>query len=224
MPSVIDITGMKFGRLTVSKHIGRGSKKSRNHFWLCLCDCGASVSVNGSCLRRGATKSCGCYQKDVARAAGDRTKTHGKTKTTTYNVWTSMVQRCNNENAKDYPRYGAIGITVCEEWHTFENFLRDMGERPSGMSLDRINNNSGYSKANCRWTDAKTQQRNKRNTSMLTHNGESMTLQDWAERIGMNPITLADRIYKGWSVGDAITKPVMKMYSHQKNRKAYCDV
>jgi hypothetical protein len=99
-----------------------------------------------------------------------------------------------------------------------------MGERPSGMSLDRINNNSGYSKANCRWTDAKTQQRNKRNTSMLTHNGESMTLQDWAERIGMNPITLADRIYKGWSVGDAITKPVMKMYSHQKNRKAYCDV
>lgn len=219
MPKVSDITGMKFGRLTAVEHVGRVSGKSRNHFWRCQCDCGASVIVKGSCLRGGATKSCGCLQSDLAKAARIRAKTHGMTKTSTYNVWVGMVQRCHNSKSKDYERYGGRGIFVCDEWRVFENFLRDMGERPQGKSLDRVDNNKGYSLENCRWADAQAQQRNKRNSRLLTHNGITMTLADWAEHTGINPITLGARIKNGWDEVSAITTPVHQRYSHQKNKK-----
>jgi len=220
MPKLVDITGMRFGRLTVSKHLGRGLGKSRSHFWLCLCDCGASVNVNGSCLRGGATKSCGCLQRDMARSVGDRTKTHGMTKTTTYNVWASMIQRCHNANAKDYERYGGRGILVCEAWQAFDAFLRDMGERPLGKSLDRIDNEKGYSPENCRWVNAKIQQRNKRNNRIITHDGKTMTLAEWSAAAGISQITLGARLRNGWDEAAAITTPVAKKYSHQKNKRA----
>ena len=217
MPKVSEIIGLRFGRLIVSKHLGKGPGKSRNHFWLCQCDCGVSVSVNGSCLRSGQTKSCGCFQKDIAKSAGDRTKTHGMTKTTTYNVWATMIQRCHNPNAKDYPRYGARGIFVCDEWRAFDIFLKDMGERPVGKSLDREDNEKGYSPKNCRWVDAVTQQRNKRNNRTMTHNGKTMTLAGWAETLNINPNTLNARLQNGWDEISAITMPIEKKYSHQKN-------
>ena len=219
MPKISDITGLRFGRLTAVQHIGKGPGKSRNHFWLCQCDCGASVSVNGSCLRLGQTKSCGCLQSDLAKAVGDRSKTHGMTGTSTYNVWVSMVQRCHNPNAKDYQRYGGRGIFVCDEWQKFDNFLSDVGERPEGKSLDRVDNEKGYSPENCRWADAQTQQRNKRNSRLVTHNGKTMTLADWAEANGINPITISARIQNGWDEVSAITTPVDRRYSHQKNKR-----
>lgn len=224
MPKVSDITGVKFGRLTAVEHVGKGSGRSRNHFWRCQCECGAMVTVNGSCLRRGVTKSCGCLQKHIAKAAGDRTRTHGMTGTSTYNVWVGMVQRCHNANSKDYDRYGGRGIFVCDEWQTFSNFLADMGERPEGKSLDRIDNDKGYSPQNCRWADAKSQQRNKRNSRLITHDGKTMTLVEWAEYTGINQRTLSGRLKNGWDEISAITTPVDRKFSHQKNRKRASNV
>jgi hypothetical protein len=218
MPPVKDITGQKFGRLFVIEISDK--KVNRNTYWKCKCDCGNVTHVLSANLAKGITKSCGCYQRDRARAAGDRTRTHGMTKTTTYNVWSSMMQRCENTNAKDYYRYGAVGIRVSPEWHSFENFLADMGVRPKGKSIDRIDNKKGYFAENCRWADAKTQQRNKNNNRLITSEGLTLTIAEWAERKGINRITLGDRLNKGWSEHDAINRPIEKRYSHQKNRKA----
>lgn len=172
---VKDMVGERFGRLLVTAHAGKQGV-SRNHRWACICDCGVTVTVSGNCLRSGVTKSCGCIQREKARAAGDRTRTHGMTRTTTHNVWSGMHQRCNSPTAKDYPRYGGRGIKVCERWSKFENFLVDMGERPAGLSLDRINNDGNYEPGNCRWATAKEQANNKRNTrrpAAVTHHGVS---------------------------------------------------
>lgn len=208
-----DMTSQRFGRLTVVEHLGRTKEKSRNHYWACMCDCGKRVDVKGSNLRRGSTKSCGCFRKEKAKAAGDRTKTHGMCRTSTYNVWSSMIQRCRNQNAKDYPRYGAIGKDVCDRWLSFDNFLEDMGIRPERMSLDRIDNDKGYSKENCRWVSSKAQQRNKTNNRIISHNGKTMTLAEWAEETGINSRTLWSRLKNGWDESDAITTPVKQARS-----------
>lgn len=154
----IDLTGDRFGRLTVKYRVERNKKGDSK--WLCECDCGQIVKVLANHLKAGHTKSCGCLRSEVSK---QRMTTHGMRETQTYRSWAGMKTRCLNPNEPRYKDYGGRGIKVCKSWlNSFEKFLADMGERPSGLTLDRENNELGYFKENCKWSSRKEQSRNRR--------------------------------------------------------------
>jgi len=160
---IVDLSGQKFGRLTV---LARAPAIKRRGRWLCKCDC-YSFSVKQTCnLQNGHSTSCGCKVSDVARTAAiKRNFVHGhntvETKSPTWNSWNCMIKRCRLKSHVSYSRYGGRGIIVCDRWHKFENFLEDMGERPEGKTIDRIENDGNYEKSNCKWSTRSEQQRNK---------------------------------------------------------------
>lgn len=164
-----DLTGQIFGRLTVAWPVGRN--KSGNIYWLSFCSCGKQVISQANGLCSGATKSCGCLQRELV---AERTSKHGHSrvgrKTRECNTWTLMKARCSNPNVPNYKFYGGRGIAVCERWqgeHGFENFLSDMGPRPAGKSIDRYpNKNGNYEPNNCRWATQTEQCRNQRKRSL----------------------------------------------------------
>jgi hypothetical protein len=199
----IDRTGRVYGRLTVLR---RGDNTAgRKARWHCLCLCGKETLVHAGDLQSGATQSCGCVKN---RKTGDRARTHGKSGTTTHRVWQNMRSRCENPNVAAYKNYGGRGITVCAAWVcSFENFLADMGERPPGHSLERRNNEAGYSPENCYWATRAEQARNRRDNKWLTARGETMVQRDWAKRLGITSASLKERLDKGWSVERACTEP-----------------
>lgn len=149
------VPGMRFGRLTIVAH--GGSRK-----WLCQCDCGTRKIVLIGNLRSGGTQSCGCMRIEKAERVrhGHTSKGHGR-QTPTYGSWHAMNSRCRNPKATGYERYGGIGVTICDRWLVFETFLADMGERPEGTTLDRIDNDGNYEPGNCRWATYKQQAENK---------------------------------------------------------------
>jgi hypothetical protein len=133
---------------------------------------------------------------------------HGRSRTPIHRVWSTMVERCTSPKSKKWPLYGGRGIRVCERWLTFENFLADMGERPSaGHTLDRIDTDGHYEPGNVRWATQTEQQRNRRNNRLITFRGETLCLAAWAERVGLSIGTLGFRVRSGWPVERAITEP-----------------
>jgi hypothetical protein len=197
-----DLTGERFGRLTVIKQNGcKGPRKQ----WLCQCDCGGFRNVITSNLRCGHTRSCGCLWREL-------NKTHGKTKTPTYVLWAAMLRRCNTKSHTGYSNYGARGIKVCERWNDFSNFLADMGERPEGLSIERLDNNGPYSPENCVWASRQEQSNNTRRNRMLSHNGQTRSVAQWAAILGCSEGTIRSRLRLGWSVATALTKPIDKRY------------
>lgn len=139
----IDLTGQRFGRLTV---VGRFAETGKR--WGCVCDCGGQAVVVGAKLRSGHTKSCGCLRAIVSRAKERR---HGLSGTRTHNIWQAMRRRCSRPDQPNYKWYGGRGIKVCERWESFDNFLADMGECPEGCEIDRIDGDGNYEPGNCRW-------------------------------------------------------------------------
>src|SRR3954471_6233232 len=154
---LIDRTGQRYERLTVTS---RADNYRGNAQWHCACDCGRKIVALGNDLARGKVKSCGCYN-------AERIVKHGMANSPVYHVWQAMIQRCENPNCDAYENYGARGITVCEEWHDFELFIADMGVRPKGFSIDRIDNDKGYCKSNCRWASTAQQLNNRRNNRVI---------------------------------------------------------
>lgn len=166
MPAIKEMAGKRFGRWTVEGRGHNPTKSSRAIFWVCRCDCGSVKSICGTALRTGESQSCGCLSADKT---GERRRKHGESKKSPeYLIWGTMKARCHRPNAQGYYKYGARGITVCQEWRdSYEAFLRDMGRRPSPKhSIDRIDNNQGYSPQNCRWATATQQMCNTRATKL----------------------------------------------------------
>ena len=130
--------------------------------------------------------------------------------TKTYQAWANMKNRCNTQSSIDYPDYGGRGITVCPEWASFRQFLTDMGEAPEGKSIDRKDNDKGYSKNNCRWASSKEQNQNNRWNHNVTHLGETHCVMEWARRIGLKPVTLYKRLERHWSIARALLTPTGK--------------
>ncbi len=190
--------GAKYGQLTIiteaEPHTSPCGKVSRRVE--CICECGSIVVVQLPNLRNGNTTSCGCARNK-----------HGMSRSPTYKTWEDMIGRCLRPSSTHYARYGGRGITVCERWRSFSHFLEDMGEKPDGLTLERIDNDKGYFNDNCRWATRHEQARNRCDTRTLTCRGETMCLTDWAARLGIHPTALEARLKNGWTIESALTTP-----------------
>jgi len=172
--------------------LSRYPSEKRYVMWLCRCVCGVEKPIAAHSIYYGKTTSCGCYSRSMVIK---RTATHNMSRTKTYLTWSAMIQRATNKNRARAKDYVLRGITVCDRWRVFENFFTDMGVIPDGMSLERLDNNKGYSPENCTWADTKTQAANRRGKVYLTYKGVTRTQAQWARIIGVNAQTISARIH-----------------------------
>lgn len=205
MPAKLEITqGMRFSRLTV---ISETTQLNQIRCFLCRCDCGAEKTIRLEALRSNRTQSCGCLGREMSRK---NHTTHGMGESSVYHSWAAMLQRCRNPNNKDFPRYGGRGITVCERWLNIENFYADMGDKPSHHSIDRIDNNLGYSPENCRWATRIEQGNNLRNNYLITAGCITLTINQWATELSMSRGAIVNRLGKGWTPEKTFSTPLYR--------------
>lgn len=193
--------GMQFGRLTAIRIAQALPRK-----WLCKCECGKEVAVVSGALHEGNTRSCGCLKLDILNA---RTRTHGLSTTPLYGVWNGMMGRCYRPRTNGYHNYGGRGISVCPEWHDPARFAADMGLRPPGGTLERRDNDKGYSPENCCWRSIKEQLRHTSQNVMVTFGGKTQCAAAWSEELGLAPGAILGRLKRGWTAERAITQPVI---------------
>lgn len=213
MSRLIDLTGKKFGRLTV---IERGEGRyGGSAFWVCRCDCGNTVTVDGANLRSGNSTSCGCFKREhPARLR------HGMSKTKLYGIWRAMKDRCQNPHTKFYKNYGGRGIAVCDEWKSPEKFFEWAKENgyAKGMTIDRIDVNGDYCPENCRWVSMEQQGNNKRNNVLFELDGKTQTLAQWCTELDCNYKTVYKRVFVlGWDFERAVKEPIQ---TNKRNKKA----
>ena len=194
MPSALNIKqGAIYGNLTVVHEV-----VAKRRTFLCLCSCTSETKVRADHLLSGHTKSCGCLQKK-------KVTKHGLHKDPLYNVWLGMKKRCLDPTAHSYKNYGGRGIKICARWLALDNFIKDMRDTyKEGFQLERIDNSGPYTPANCTWVSVKSNNRNKRNNLLITYQGETKTLAEWAETANIKYSVLYYRIKQGWSVEKAL--------------------
>lgn len=212
---IVDLTGKKFGMLTV---LGMDNRPRTGHdpvWWICKCDCGNVKSIRGGDIKQRGKEfknvSCGCYKHK-------RFLTHGEAGTRLYGVWNAIKQRCYNPTCREYKFYGAHGISMCDEWrYNYESFMKwciehgyDKNAPRGKTTIDRIDVYGNYEPNNCRFITMLSQSRNRRNTILLTHNGKTQSLPDWSDETGLSQRVIWDRLKEGWNVSDALTIPKRK--------------
>jgi hypothetical protein len=181
MATYRDISGQKFGKLTATKRVGTQNTKA---VWEFICDCGTNHIATGTSVTSGSTVSCGCHRSSQNKQAASRA----------YHTWYKMIKRCNDPNDKNYSHYGGRGITVSNEWMDFLTFLSDMGHQPNNLFIERIDNNKGYCKENCKWATMTEQANNRRGNRIISNAGLSMTLAMWSRHLNIRPDTLYRRL------------------------------
>lgn len=206
MSKIKDITGQKFGRLTVLYRLHNYNNKNHGMYWLCVCDCGNLKEVYGRDLRRGSTRSCGCLHKDKTKEVHT---IHGKTHTRLYRIYHAMKRRCYDKHNNRYENYGSRGIVVCDEWkddfETFYDWAMNNGYRDE-LTINRIDNNGNYEPMNCEWVDYKTQNRNTRQNRYIKYKGETHCLKEWCEILNLKYSKVLQRIIKlNWPIEKAFT-------------------
>lgn len=191
----IDISGQRFGKLVAIK---QAQNLTGRTMWLCVCDCGSHKTIRGDHLRNGKIRSCGCSTREF-------NSKHGRSRTPTYKCWQAMKDRCYNPNNAQYKDYGARGIFVCDEWiDSFTNFFYQMGNRPKGMTIERIDNEGPYCKENCKWASRQAQSVNRRNNLFYTIKGKKKCFKHWCEDLGIPYSTGIYRLKHGKSIEEAL--------------------
>lgn len=202
---LIDLTGQRFGRLTVIEKVPNHGKHVA---WKCLCDCGRFIETTTSNLRgKHHTQSCGCLQRE---RTGNATRVHGMTKTRLHRVWCAMRNRCERTNNDNYAYYGGRGIKVCDEWKKFQPFMEWAlsSGYADNLTLDRIDSDKDYYPENCRWATMHEQNSNKRNNHYLEFQGQIKTISDWSDITGIPRYTLLRRVNElGWNAEKALSTP-----------------
>ena len=206
MSRMIDITGNRYGRLTVIR-VAQRSVNGTHIIWECRCDCGNNTSVRSPDLRNGKTQSCGCLKDEKT---SKRFRKHPKGTERLQNVYYAMRARCTNPDDADYPRYGGRGINVCEKWKSgpdqFIDWALSNGYR-NGLLLDRIDNDAGYNPDNCRWADDYVQANNRSNTRLVTYRGIERPVSELCRDLNINRSTVIGRLNRGWSIEEAVSIP-----------------
>lgn len=210
MALVKDLSGQRFGRLFAVECVGRTN--NGNAKWRCICDCGNVVDVASYSLRRGQTQSCGCIKDEQRHLKRTHGHTSGK-RSRIYRIWSGIKTRCFNERQEyAFNKYGAKGITMCDEWrYSFEAFL-DWSMKngySDSLTIDRIDPHGNYCPDNCRWVTQVKQQNNRSNNHVITYNGETHTLAEWNRILGFGRGVISKRLARGWSLERAMTTPLM---------------
>lgn len=210
-----DITNKKFSRLTAVRFVGRNN--DNRDVWEFLCSCGNKKNISYRWVKNGTSKSCGCLASELT---AKRNYKHGHTKhnnimTPEFSSWLSMKGRLTDKTYHAREHYIRRGITICDRWldknNGFKNFYADMGNRPPGTSLDRIDNDKGYYPENCRWATHKQQMNNTSSNKMITYKGTTLNQTQWAERLGLpNSNVILKRLKRGWSVEKTLTTPLLR--------------
>lgn len=217
MSKAVDLTGQRFGRLTVVRLIGKNHNNKLE--WLCKCDCGKEIVAVTGHLKSGHTNSCGCYAQERAKEANI---THNGKGTRLYNIWCDIKKRCTNEKFWAYKDYGGRGIKICAAWeHDFECFRKWAEENgyDDSLTIDRIDVNGDYAPDNCRWVNRTVQMNNTRSNHIVTVNGESLTIAQWAERLEITRYRIDSAYKRGADLEEYIGRLIDQRCKHGEQQK-----